>query len=264
MAKKIQTAYFCSECGAEQVKWLGQCPACGTWGSLVEERIPANSAGGKSSGGGPRESWAQLSQPKTIADIEAVGERRLQTPDAELNRVLGGEGIVLGSAILLAGDPGIGKSTLLLQLALRCAGLKVLYVSGEESEAQIKMRAARIPAENDRLYVAAETRLERVLDFFKDLKPQMLVVDSIQTLYSENLESAPGTVSQVRECTARLLRLAKETHTPLFLVGHITKEGMIAGPKVLEHMVDTVVSFEGDRHNSYRIIRTTKNRFGST
>ncbi|GAB4407073.1 MAG: DNA repair protein RadA [Bacteroidia bacterium] len=238
---------------------MGQCPACQEWGTLVEERVADKPAKGDRSLG-----WTARSQPRKIAQIEAGAEIRLATPDDEFNRVLGGEGVVRGAVTLLAGEPGIGKSTLLLQLALRLSGRRVLYVSGEESESQIKLRASRLSFFNDELYVAAETSLERIVEFFRQLEPDLLIVDSIQTVFSDVLDSAPGSVTQVRECAARLLRLAKETHTPVFLVGHITKEGQIAGPRVLEHMVDTVLSFEGDQHNSYRMVRTTKNRFGST
>lgn len=202
-------------------------------------------------------------QPRALHEIDDIRERRIVTPDQEMNRVLGG-GIVEGSVILLGGEPGIGKSTLLLQLALQLGPMKILYVSGEESEKQIKMRAGRIPHDNAELLIAAETHLERILRYQKDLRPDLIVVDSIQTVFSETLESAPGSVSQVRECAQRLMRLAKEQQVPVFLVGHITKEGMLAGPKVLEHMVDVVLSFEGERHHSYRIVRTNKNRFGST
>jgi DNA repair protein RadA/Sms len=201
--------------------------------------------------------------PKKLDEIDDILERRMVTPDKEMNRVLGG-GIVEGSIILLGGEPGIGKSTLLLQLALQLAPKRILYVSGEESEKQIKMRAARIPHLNPNLYLLGETQLEQIVHFQKELKPDLLIVDSIQTVFSEQVESAPGSVSQVRECAQRLMRLAKETQTPVVLVGHITKEGSLAGPKILEHMVDVVLSFEGERHNSYRIVRTQKNRFGST
>lgn len=258
MAKKPKSVYFCSNCGTEHIKWLGQCSACGEWGTLVEERVST-----KKIPPTHPSAWTAASQPKTIAQIEARSEKRILTPDEEMNRVLGG-GIVLGSVILLGGEPGIGKSTLLLQVALQMHPRKILYVSGEESESQIKMRAARLASYNEELLVASETSLERILDFYKELQPEILVIDSIQTLRTDTLESAPGSVSQVRECTSQLIRLAKQNGTTVFLVGHITKEGMLAGPKVLEHMVDTVLTFEGDRHNSYRIVRTSKNRFGST
>jgi DNA repair protein RadA/Sms len=254
---KTKTVFVCQTCGTESIKWQGQCAGCKEWGTLVEE-IVSNTAKKNISGTNHTKS-----QPKTLSQIESSNEKRLLTPDHEMNRVLGG-GIVDGSVILIGGEPGIGKSTILLQLSLQLAPLKVLYVSGEESEQQIKMRAERIQFNNDHLFIASETNLERVIDFFKNIKPQLIIIDSIQTIYTDSIESAPGSVSQVRETTARIIRLAKESQVPIFLVGHITKEGMIAGPKVLEHMVDTVLTFEGERHNSYRIVRTSKNRFGST
>ena len=254
---KTKTIYVCQSCGTQYPKWQGQCSACNAWNSLVEEievktknkieKSPANA----------------LNRPQRITEIGAVGEERRVTPDKEMNRVLGG-GLVEGAVMLLGGEPGIGKSTLLLQLALQAKSMKILYVSGEESAQQIKMRASRIPFENEQLFIVSETRLEAIIAFYKNLAPELVIVDSIQTIFSETLESAPGSVSQVRECAAQLIRLAKSEEVPLFLVGHITKEGMLAGPKVLEHMVDTVLTFEGDRHNSYRIVRTQKNRFGST
>ncbi len=254
---KTKTIYICQSCGTQHVKWQGKCTGCNEWNTLVEEfvdtRIKAT----------PAVSQVGKGQPKLISEIESVAEKRLATPDGEMNRVLGG-GIVDGSVILLGGEPGIGKSTLLLQLALQLHPLRVLYVSGEESEQQIKMRAQRLPINNENLYIAAETRLERIADFYRQIEPDLIVVDSIQTVYTEALESAPGSVSQVRETASKLIRLAKDAGVPIFLVGHITKEGTLAGPKVLEHMVDTVLTFEGDRHNNYRIVRTSKNRFGST
>ncbi|MCB0845776.1 MAG: DNA repair protein RadA, partial [Bacteroidetes bacterium] len=234
-----------------------QCTGCKEWGTLVEEIISSTSKRNISNVNSSK------SEPKTLAQIESSNEKRLITKDLEMNRVLGG-GIVDGSVILIGGEPGIGKSTILLQLSLQLSPLKILYVSGEESEQQIKMRAERIDYTNENLFIASETNLERIIDFFKNIQPQLIVIDSIQTVFTDNIESAPGSVSQVRETTARIIRLAKESQIPIFLVGHITKEGMIAGPKVLEHMVDTVLTFEGERHNSYRIVRTSKNRFGST
>ena len=255
---KSKTIYACQVCGATHVKWQGQCSACQEWNTLVEEIVdsragtaaPTMTSGGKG-------------RPRTIGEISAEGEERTQTPDGEINRVLGG-GIVEGSVILLGGEPGIGKSTLLLQLALQLDPMRILYVSGEESEQQIKLRARRIPHANEHLYIAAETQLERIFEFYKDIQPRLLIVDSIQTIFTDALESAPGSVSQVRESAAKLIRFAKDRNLPVFLVGHITKDGTLAGPKVLEHMVDTVLNFEGDRHNNYRIVRTSKNRFGST
>jgi DNA repair protein RadA/Sms len=257
---KFKTLFFCSNCGAEHAKWNGRCSQCGQWNTLVEEVVEKAAAkavtrAASASGTGKA--------PKRLSEIDDIQENRLITPDKEMNRVLGG-GIVEGSIILLGGEPGIGKSTLLLQLALQMGPAKILYVSGEESEKQIKMRASRVPFDNPNLLLLGETHLEQILHYHKVEQPDLLIVDSIQTVFSELVDSAPGSVSQVRECAQRLMRLAKETQTPVFLVGHITKEGNLAGPKVLEHMVDVVLSFEGERHNSYRIVRTNKNRFGST
>jgi len=253
---KTKSVYICQSCGAKHVKWQGQCNSCEAWNTLVEVLdMPQQRQAGSIL---PREK----SKPKRLHEIDDTKEERIATPDQEINRVLGG-GIVPGAVMLLGGEPGIGKSTLLLQLALQM-NTRILYISGEESGQQIKMRAGRVPFSNDDLYIISETSLETILDAYHTLKPEMVIVDSIQTVQTSLLESAPGSVSQVRECAAQLIRLAKQQGVPVFLVGHITKEGMLAGPKVLEHMVDTVLSFEGDRHNSYRIVRTQKNRFGST
>jgi DNA repair protein RadA/Sms len=259
MAKK-KTAFFCQNCGTQSPKWLGKCPSCGEWNTFVEEVLaPAEN-----------ESWEEKSisksskaKPITIKEIEATTEPRVKTNDNELNRVLGG-GIVLGSLILIGGEPGIGKSTLLLQICLHLNNLKVLYVSGEESEQQLKMRAQRIGQDSNELFILTETNLDAIFSSIKSLKPQILVIDSIQTIHTEKIEAASGSVSQVRQCAGELMKFAKQTNTPVFLIGHITKDGTLAGPKILEHMVDTVIQFEGDRHLSYRILRTTKNRFGST
>ncbi|MFK7969116.1 MAG: DNA repair protein RadA [Bacteroidia bacterium] len=254
---KTKTAFLCQNCGTQHVRWAGQCSTCKEWNSLVEEIISGpGAAPGKSS-------LAPGSLPKPLDSVSTREEQRIVTDDQEMNRVLGG-GIVAGSVILLGGEPGIGKSTLLLQLALQLNPRKILYVSGEESEQQIKLRAERIPMKNSNLYVAAETRLERIASFQQELKPDLMIVDSIQTIHTDALDSAPGSVSQVRESASKLIRLAKERAVPVFLVGHITKDGTLAGPKVLEHMVDTVLTFEGDRHHTYRVVRTSKNRFGST
>jgi len=258
---KLKTIYICSNCGAQSPKWQGRCDSCGEWNSLVEEVVEAASA--KKERQAAQRAKTSNRQPVTLKEIEDIQERRIQTPDQELNRVLGG-GIVEGSVVLLGGEPGIGKSTLLLQVALQLSEKRVLYISGEESEQQIKMRASRVPAHSESLLIASETNLETILGHFKTHKPEILVIDSIQTIFSETLESAPGSVPQVRECAHRLIRLGKEHQVPVFLVGHITKEGSLAGPKVLEHMVDVVLRFEGERHHSYRIVRTLKNRFGST
>lgn len=256
---KLKNVYICQSCGTQHAKWQGKCNGCEEWNTLVEEVVEAKTA--KNSGTSSISLMAN--QPRPLSEIDSIHENRIETPDEEMNRVLGG-GIVEGSIILLGGEPGIGKSTLLLQLALQLKKMKILYISGEESEKQIKMRAERIPFNNEKLLIANATRLDQILKFQKEIEPELLIIDSIQTVYSETLDSAPGSVSQVRECAARLMRLAKETQTPTFLVGHITKEGSLAGPKVLEHMVDAVLTFEGDQHTSYRIVRTSKNRFGST
>ncbi|MEM7038972.1 MAG: DNA repair protein RadA, partial [Bacteroidota bacterium] len=256
---KFKSIFVCSNCGVQHSKWQGKCSHCGEWNTLVEDVVEKSEAKNKRL----QPTVATSRKPRALHEIDDIQEKRILTPDNEMNRVLGG-GIVDGSIVLLGGEPGIGKSTLLLQLALQLKGRKILYISGEESERQIKMRAARIPHDNAELLLFSETHLEQILRHQKEIQPDILIVDSIQTVFSENLESAPGSVSQVRECASRLMRLAKESQTPIFLVGHITKEGSLAGPKVLEHMVDVVLSFEGDRHNSYRIVRTHKNRFGST
>jgi DNA repair protein RadA/Sms len=260
---KSKIAYFCNACGYESPKWLGKCPSCQAWNSFTEElldRTPSKVPDWK------RGSSQDRRKPSIASDIrliEATSETRMITPDAELNRVLGG-GIVPGSLVLVGGEPGIGKSTLMLQIALQMQGIKVLYVSGEESAAQVKMRAERIQTTSDATcLVLTETSTKQIFVQIEEVMPDLVIIDSIQTLYSEQLEAAPGTVSQVRECAAELLRYAKETSTPIFIVGHITKDGAIAGPKVLEHMVDTVLQFEGDRHHAYRLLRAVKNRFGS-
>jgi DNA repair protein RadA/Sms len=257
---KTKTIYYCQNCGAQHAKWQGQCNSCKQWNTLVEEVI---SKADKKEWHTDDKSSKSL-QPKVskIEDIEYEVEDRIALPDNELNRVLGG-GLVKGSLILLGGEPGIGKSTLLLQL---CLNLKVksLYVSGEESSKQIKMRAQRISAKNDNCYILADTSTQNIFKEIKKLKPELLIIDSIQTLKTEFVESSPGSISQIRACTAELISFAKETNTPVILVGHINKEGHLAGPKILEHMVDTVLQFEGDQNFIYRIIRVQKNRFGAT
>jgi DNA repair protein RadA/Sms len=260
---KVKSVFFCQQCGHESPKWLGKCPSCNTWNSFTEERVTAASKAQKGGGWLKDERAAKAPQPTKLSDIAKQNEIRIDTGDDELNRILGG-GLVPGSMILLGGEPGIGKSTLMLQIASKSTRLKVLYVSGEESEQQIKMRAERIGMDNENCYVLAETGMQRIFQHINDVQPQMLVVDSIQTLQTDTIESSPGSVSQIRECTAELLRFAKESNTPVFLIGHITKDGQIAGPKILEHMVDVVLQFEGDRHHLYRIVRSVKNRFGST
>lgn len=259
---KAKKAFFCQNCGYESAKWIGKCPACEEWNTFVEELIEKE--GSKS-----EKDWKDITgkerQIKTLSltEIITTDEKRIVTKDAELDRVLGG-GIVPGSIVLVAGEPGIGKSTLFLQTGLQLKDLTTLYVSGEESEQQIKMRADRIKSANDKFYLLTETSTQTIFKEIRKLKPQLVIVDSIQTLQSNYIESSPGSVSQIRECAAEFQRFAKETNIPVFLIGHITKDGTIAGPKILEHMVDTVLQFEGDRHYSYRILRTLKNRFGST
>ena len=260
---KTRSAFFCQHCGYESAKWLGKCPSCNEWNSFVEE--VKHKGTDKSAKYDEWENYNGIARPKTIAlqDVSSAEEKRIITEDAELNRVLGG-GIVPGSIILVAGEPGIGKSTLFLQNGLMLKKLRTLYISGEESEQQIKMRADRLGLENDQFFLLTETETQTIFKEIKKLKPDVVIVDSVQTLQSPFVESSPGSVSQIRECAAELQRFAKETNTPVFLIGHITKEGAIAGPKILEHMVDTVLQFEGDRHYAYRILRTLKNRFGST
>lgn len=255
---KVKTAYFCQNCGAQSAQWKGQCSACKEWNTLVEETIsPVSEA--------PVVGTTTLQTKKKAQKLDEINfetETRIDTRDQEFNRVLGG-GLVPGSVILLGGEPGIGKSTLLLQIALSL-GKKVLYVSGEESEKQIKLRADRIQSNQENCYVLAETKTDLIGLQIESVQPDLIIVDSVQTLQSPKLESASGTVSQIRECTAELTYYAKATGTPLILVGHITKDGQLAGPKLLEHMVDTVLQFEGDRNYVYRILRALKNRFGST
>ncbi|RAI97456.1 DNA repair protein RadA/Sms [Chitinophaga skermanii] len=260
---KIKSAFFCQECGYESPKWAGKCPSCGTWNSFVEEKVQKDIPSRHNVDWRSDASPLRTSKIVNLEDVEGAEEKRWLTPDAELNRVLGG-GIVAGSLVLVGGEPGIGKSTLFLQNALLLNNVKTLYISGEESEQQIKMRADRLKIKNDQFYLLTETSTQSIFQEIKKLQPQLVIVDSIQTLQSPLIESAPGSVSQIRETTAELQRFAKESQTPVFLIGHITKDGSIAGPKVLEHMVDTVLQFEGDQHYAYRILRTIKNRFGST
>lgn len=258
---KTKTLFFCQSCGHESAKWMGKCPSCGTWNSFVEEVV----AKAEQKSAYKSDSRSKTLQPKTLKEIVAGTEMRIPTGDQELDRVLGG-GIVPGSLVLIGGEPGIGKSTLMLQVGLALRKLKVLYVSGEESEQQIKMRAERLGQHVDSttFFTLTETNTQNVFLATESLNPQLLIVDSIQTLYSPVMESTPGSIGQVRQSAGEMMKFAKETNTPVFLVGHITKDGSLAGPKVLEHMVDTVLQFEGDQHLAYRILRTTKNRFGST
>ena len=253
---KSKSVYVCQNCGAESSKWMGRCNSCGEWNTYIEQRIPK---------GPVRSSSLEKSDyavPKSLADVSSDPVSRIDLKNTEFNRVLGG-GVVPGSLILIGGEPGIGKSTLALQVALNLEE-NTLYVSGEESPQQLKLRAERLGGGNGQCQVLAETNLQAIIIQIRQMKPRLLIIDSIQTLFSEEIESAPGTISQVRDCAAQLLRLAKESHMPVVLIGHITKDGSIAGPKVLEHIVDTVLQFEGDSHHIYRILRSIKNRFGST
>lgn len=257
MANKVKSMWYCSNCGNESPKWIGRCPGCGEWNTMIEERVNVK---GNKSATFERDSKAV---PLPISQIETRQETRLHMPSEELNRVLGG-GLVAGSIVLIGGEPGIGKSTLVLQNILSIRGKRILYVSGEESASQLKMRADRIGRLSDNCYIVCDTSLENILGHIKLVEPELVVVDSIQTIASDAIESSAGSVSQVRECAAQLLRYAKASGTPVILIGHINKEGSIAGPKVLEHIVDAVLQFEGDRHYMYRILRSIKNRFGST
>src|SRR5690554_7297343 len=257
---KVKTAFFCSSCGTQFSKWLGQCSSCKQWNTIVEEVIQKEEkvAWQTKSTSGVR----RATKPLLINEIDSAKEIRMNTMDGELNRVLGG-GIVPGSMILLGGEPGIGKSTLLLQIALKLP-YKTLYVSGEESQKQIKMRAERIETQDNNCYVLTETKTQNIFKHIEDTQPEIVIIDSIQTLHSDYIEASAGSISQIRECTAELIKFAKQTGVPVILIGHITKDGTIAGPKILEHMVDTVLQFEGDRNHVYRILRSLKNRFGST
>ncbi|OFX80025.1 MAG: DNA repair protein RadA [Bacteroidetes bacterium GWE2_29_8] len=255
---KIKTAFFCQNCGAQSPKWIGKCPQCGEWNTYVEEVIKTENNSSKFS-----RSLTPSALPILVENIPEATEHRINTNSEELNRVLGG-GLVAGSIVLVGGEPGIGKSTLMLQIALKQKNHKVLYVSGEESLQQIKIRAERIGLKNSSCYILNETKTSNIFEQIEELKPQIIIIDSIQTLVSEKIESPSGSVSQIKECTSELLKYAKETNTPVFLIGHITKEGSIAGPKVLEHIVDTVLYFEGDRNHLFRILRANKNRYGST
>ncbi|GFI14246.1 DNA repair protein RadA [Muribaculaceae bacterium] len=250
--------WFCSSCGADSAKWTGRCPACGEWNTMVEEKVLAATSPSATSRSG-----REKAVPRAVNDIKAIDEPRIPMPSNELNRVLGG-GLVKGSIVLLGGEPGVGKSTLVLQNLLSIRSRRILYVSGEESPTQLKLRADRIGRGSDNVFIVGETSLENIFSHIDDIKPEILVVDSIQTIASDTLESSAGSVGQVRECAASLLRYAKESGVPVLLIGHITKEGSLAGPKVLEHIVDAVLQFEGDRQYMYRLLRATKNRFGST
>ena len=264
MAKgKTATVFFCQNCGYESTKWLGQCPGCREWNTFVEETIDKTEL--KNTGNGAKRDRREASEPCVLSEITIREENKTLTGIKELDRVLGG-GIVQGSLTLVGGDPGIGKSTLLLQVChnLSTAGHKVLYISGEESKVQIKMRADRLGAFSEHMLLLCETNLDIISEVIRKSKPEVVIIDSIQTISTENIDSSPGSIVQVRECSASILKFAKETGTPVILIGHINKEGSIAGPKVLEHIVDTVLQFEGDQHYMYRILRSIKNRFGST
>lgn len=257
---KLKTAYFCTNCGNESPKWMGKCPACGEWGTFVEELVRKGSVSKQED---TRSFEGVKSQPLPLKEIHADEEPRIDMHDEELNRVLGG-GLVSASLVLIGGEPGIGKSTLVLQTILKLQDIKTLYVSGEESARQLKLRAERIGQQNDNALIVCETNLDEIFKHIKNTSPQLVIIDSIQTIYNDSMESSPGSISQVRECAASILKFAKQSGTPVILIGHITKEGNIAGPKVLEHIVDTVLQFEGDQHYMYRILRSIKNRFGST
>jgi len=257
---KLKTVYICSHCGVDSPKWIGKCPDCGEWNTYVEEIISTEPAQKRSIPGLVKPD----TRPRLLRDVTLHEEARIDTNDGELNRVLGG-GLVKGSLVLIGGEPGIGKSTLVLQTVLRLSGLRTLYISGEESAQQLKLRAERLSGgDAANCFILCETNLEQIFVQAQQVQPDLMIIDSIQTVFTELAESSPGSISQVRECSAAILKYAKETGTPVLLIGHINKEGSIAGPKVLEHIVDTVLQFEGDRHYMYRIMRSIKNRFGST
>lgn len=256
---KVKTAFFCQHCGAQSPKWMGKCNACGEWNTFVEEVIQREEKPGQ----GTVITNHRASQPVKIADIQYNHETRMGIPDQELSRVLGG-GVVPGSLVLIGGEPGIGKSTLMLQTALRCIDHKVLYISGEESEHQLRMRAERLGMVNEHCYILTETNTQVIFQHLEKLKPDLIIADSIQTLQTDSIESSAGSISQIRESAAEFQKYSKISNIPVFLIGHITKDGSLAGPKILEHMVDSVLQFEGDRNYGYRILRSLKNRFGST
>ena len=256
---KTKTVWFCKECGNESPKWMGKCPACGEWNTMVEETV----ATGKKSAVASMSVPGSSHKPMPLADIDSSVENRISLNNGEVDRILGG-GLVEGSLVLIGGEPGIGKSTLSLQIPLHCANLKTLYVTGEESAKQVKLRAARIGGDDSNCLIYSETLMENIIAEARQILPDLMIVDSVQTMYSQAVESSPGSVTQIKETAAMLLRFAKETGVPVILIGHITKEGSIAGPKVLEHIVDVVLQFEGDNRGTYRLLRSIKNRFGST
>ena len=257
---KVKSAFYCQNCGAQYSKWQGQCNSCKSWNTIAEELIQTSKKGDWKSGS--KQEKQRISKPLKISEIDTTKNPRLDSKDSEINRVLGG-GIVPGSLILLGGEPGIGKSTLMLQISLKLP-FKTLYVSGEESQKQIKLRAQRISPDSNQCYVLTETNTQLIFSQIESLKPDIVVIDSIQTLQSDFLEASAGSISQIKQTTSELMKFAKETSTPVILIGHITKDGTIAGPKILEHMVDVVLQFEGDRNHIFRILRSHKNRFGST
>ncbi len=259
---KTKIAYFCQSCGAQADKWAGKCNSCGSWNTIVEEVVHKETKNNRLQVFAKNEKGAS-NKSILLQDVGSIEHPRIPVAGKELTRVLGG-GIVPGSLVLFGGEPGIGKSTLMLQVALRLKHLKILYVSGEESEQQIKMRADRIGITTENCFILQETNTQNIFLQINEVQPQLVIIDSIQTLHTSFIDSSPGSVSQVRECAAEFLRFAKETNVPVFMIGHITKDGTLAGPKVLEHMVDTVLQFEGDRNHVYRLLRATKNRFGST
>lgn len=256
MSTKVKTVFYCTSCGHESPKWLGKCPGCGEWNTMTEEKVTVSK-------GNKKKTLSESATPLKLSEIQQQAETRIQLPSSELNRVLGG-GLVTGSLTLIGGEPGIGKSTLLLQNILSIRSKKILYVSGEESASQLKMRADRLGKVSENTYILCETDLDNIFSQIEKIKPELIIVDSVQTVSSAALESAAGSVSQVRECAAAFLKYAKQSNVPVILVGHINKDGAIAGPKVLEHIVDTVLQFEGDRQYLFRILRSIKNRFGST
>lgn len=256
---KTKTVWFCTSCGNESPKWMGKCPACGEWNTMVEETVATGKKSVRQSVSVPGSNH----KPIPLSDIESIHEARISLNNAELDRILGG-GLVEGSLVLIGGEPGIGKSTLSLQIPLSCPDLKTLYVTGEESAKQVKLRAARIGGDDSACMIYSETLMENIMSEARKMMPDLVIVDSVQTMFSQNVDSSPGSVTQIKETAALLLRFAKETGIPVILIGHITKEGSIAGPKILEHIVDVVLQFEGDNRGAYRLLRSIKNRFGST
>ena len=258
-SQKVKTVWFCRSCGNESPKWMGKCPACGEWNTMVEETV----ATGKKNASASMSVPGSSSRPIPLREIDSSVESRISLNNGELDRILGG-GLVEGSLVLIGGEPGIGKSTLSLQIPLNCPQLKTLYVTGEESARQVKLRAARIGGDDSNCMIYSETLMENIVEQARAIMPDLVVVDSVQTMFSQNVESSPGSVTQIKETASMLLRFAKETGVPVILIGHITKEGSIAGPKILEHIVDVVLQFEGDNRGTYRLLRSIKNRFGST